>query len=176
MKQNILVVSYDYDLSKSVAKKLAEEFSMRVFDQIELFEFDHAPKTLSGVLMELGEEYVLKELRSIVKMELDFDNSVFVASLDIADHCFDLFYRIKLNNFTVLLFKNTEQELKEIKAKKYSTRQMKNFFDMDRESLERCKGLIENECADISVDVTGLDEDTIGKAIINKIKDYYSIQ
>lgn len=176
MKQNILVISYDYDLSKSVAKRLADEFSMRVLDQLALFEFDHAPKTLSGVLMELGEEYVLKKFRSIVKMELDFDNTVFVSDINIADNCFDLFYRIKLNNFTIFLFKDTSQELREIKAKKYPTKQLKEFFDIDRESLERCKGLIENECADISVDVTGLSEEELSKTVINKIKDYYSIQ
>ena len=176
MKQNIMVVCYDYDISKNLAKKLAEEFSMRVFDQIELFEFDHAPKTLSGVLMELGEEYVLKKLRSIVKMEFDFNNSVFVSSILIADNCFDLFYRLKLNNFSIMLYKDTPQELKELKAKKYPTKQLKDFFDMDKEALERCQELIENEVADISVNITGLGEDEIATAVINKIKDYYSIQ
>lgn len=176
MKQNILVVSYDYELSKAVAKKLAEEFSMRVFDQIELFEFDHAPKSLSGVLLELGEEYVMKEFRSIVKMELDFDGSVFVADLSIADNCFDLFYRIKLNNFSVFLYKDREQELKELKSKKFPTKQMKEFFDIDKESLERCEGLIQRECADISVSADNLSVDEIAKLVISKIQEYYSIE
>ena len=38
MKQNLLVISYDYDLSKRLAERLADVFSMRVFDQIEFIK------------------------------------------------------------------------------------------------------------------------------------------
>ena len=45
MKQNLLVTSYDYDVSKRLAEKLADVFSMRTLDVISLFEFDNMPNT-----------------------------------------------------------------------------------------------------------------------------------
>ena len=119
MKQNLLVVSYDYDLSKDLARKLAEVFSMRFFDQKELFEFDHLPRTFAESLALNGKDYILKKFRSIVKMELDFDDAVFVADISFADNCTDLFYKINLSNFVVLLQKRIEEEIDELKQKKY---------------------------------------------------------
>ena len=47
-------------------------------------------------------------------MELDFDNVVFVANLGFADKLQDLFYKIKLSNFVILLKKNIDDEFNEI--------------------------------------------------------------
>ena len=91
MKQNLLVTSYDYDLSKRLAEKLADAFSMRVLDAIGLFEFDHIPRSFQEMLDLNGKDYVMKELRSILNMELDFDDTVFVTNVSFADNCYDLF-------------------------------------------------------------------------------------
>ena len=106
MKQNMLVTSYDYDVSKRLAEKLADVFSMRTLDMISLFEFDHMPNTFSEIYKINGKDYIEKEFRSILKMELDFDNVVFVANLGFADKLEDLFYKIKLSNFVILLKKD----------------------------------------------------------------------
>ena len=65
MKQNLLITGYDYDLSNRLAKRLADIFSMRVFDQTELFEFDHMPLSFSEVFKTNGIEYVKKKMKSI---------------------------------------------------------------------------------------------------------------
>ena len=101
MKQNLLILSYDYTLSKRLSAKFADNFSMRVFDQRELFEFDHLPRSFSEVLLERGREYVFKKFKSIIKMEFDFENTVFVADYSLADYAYDIFHNIKLANFTI---------------------------------------------------------------------------
>ena len=70
MKQNMLVLSYDYELSKRIAEKLSDAFSMRVLDSIDLFEFDHIPFSFKEILEKNGIEYVIKKMKSIIKMEL----------------------------------------------------------------------------------------------------------
>ena len=175
MKQNMLVTSYDYDVSKRLAEKLAEVFSMRTLDMISLFEFDHSPNTFSEIYKINGKDYIEKEFRSILKMELDFDNVVFVANLGFADKLQDLFYKIKLSNFVILLKKDVESEIEEIKNKKFETKELKDFYLVEKEQLISQEHIIEKECADIVVDISNLTDDEIIDNIIDKIKNYYSV-
>ena len=153
MKQNILVVSYDYKFSRMIASELASLFSMHLFDEIELFEFDHIPRTLDEVLESQGKEYVLKKLRSIVKSEIEFDDAVFVADISFADNCFDLFYRLKLSNFVVLLTKPIETEFEEMQQKEYRSKAEKQLFCSTQKVLEQREDIIIKNLADIIVDV-----------------------
>jgi hypothetical protein len=175
MKQNMLVTSYDYDVSKRLAEKLAEVFSMRTLDMISLFEFDHSPNTFSEIYKINGKEYIEKEFRSILKMELDFDNVVFVANLGFADKLQDLFYKIKLSNFVILLKKDIESEIEEIKNKQFETKELKDFYLVEKEQLISQEHIIEKDCADIVVDISNLTDDEIIDNIIDKIKNYYSV-
>ena len=134
MKQNMLVTSYDYEVSKRLAEKLAEVFSLRTFD-----------------------------------------NVVFVANMGFADKHEDLFYKIKLSNFVILLKKDIESELIELKSKHFATKEQQDFFTADRETLLKQEHIIEKECADIVVDITNLEDDEIIEKIIDKIKNYYSV-
>ena len=175
MKQNMLVTSYDYDVSKRLAEKLAEVFSMRTLDMISLFEFDHSPNTFSEIYKINGKDYIEKEFRSILKMELDFDNVVFVANLGFADKLQDLFYKIKLSNFVILLKKDVESEIEEIKNKQFETKELRDFYLVEKEQLISQEHIIEKECADIVVDISNLTDDEIIDNIIDKIKNYYSV-
>lgn len=175
MKQNIMVVSYNYELSKNIAHKLAETFNMRAFDQIELFEFDNLPRTFDEVLKIKGSEYVLKELRSIVKMELDFDNVSFAADISLAETSEDIFYRMKLSNFVIFMFKPLEIEMAELGKIKYISEDTKNFFKTSAEVLEQREKIINEKCADISINVDGLEEDKIIELIEKLIETYYSV-
>ncbi len=175
MKQNMLITSYDYDVSKRLAEKLAEVFSMRTLDMISLFEFDHMPNTFSEIYKINGKDYIEKEFRSILKMELDFDNVVFVANMGFADKHEDLFYKIKLSNFVILLKKDIESEVIELQNKQFDTNEQKEFFLADRETLVSQEHIIEKECADIVVDISNLTDEEIIENIIDKIKNYYSV-
>ena len=62
MKQNILVVSYDYDYSKQIASKLAGLFSMHLFDELEnivdnVVMVKHGNVVLEGELEDIRAQY-----------------------------------------------------------------------------------------------------------------------
>lgn len=177
MKQNILVVSYNYKLSQKIAKNLAEIFSMRYFDQLELFEFDHIPRRFEDVLSENGEDYVLKKLRSITKMQLDFSDSVYCCDMSFVSNCDDLFYKINLNNFVVFLKKdNTITELQDLETIEYKTNLAKQFFIKNEQTLRNRKKQVAENLADIIVDVTNLSEEEITDRIVDDIKNYYYVK
>ena len=175
MKQNLFVTSFDYDLSKQVAKVLADEFSMRFFDQKELFEFDHLPRTFGDVCESFGVEYVKKKFRSILKMELDFDDAVFVSDMCFVDNCEDIFYKIKLSNFVILLKKDIDEELDCLNSKNIETEAEKVFCVQSKEALTRREKVIETEIADVVVDVSNKEIEQIVSEIIDKIKEYYLV-
>ena len=175
MKQNLLVVSYDYELSKQIAIKLADVFSMRFFDQKELFEFDHMPMSFREIYSLNGADYVKKKMKSIIGMELDFDNAVFVADISFADNCFELFYKIKLSNFVIFLHKTPSVEMQELTAKKYASPEEYEFFCPSENQLKKRELSVANDCADVRIDITSLEEDEIVDKIVDKIKEYYSV-
>ena len=171
MKRNLLVSSYDYELSKQVAKALAEGFSMRFFDQKELFEFDHIPRKLGEVADEFGLDYVQKELRAIVKGELEFDDVVMVTDISFADNCVDLFYKIKLSNFVVFMYKGIQDEMKELSNKKLAFDAEKTLVCPSQDKLEIRENAIKLELADIIIDVS---DKTINQ-IVDEIK-YFCLE
>ncbi len=175
MKQNLLVLSYDYSLSKRISKKLAEIFSMRELDQFELFEFDHIPRNFDEVLEIEGDAYIMKKFRSIIKMELDFDNVAFTANINCADNCEELFYKMKLSNFVILLYKPIEIELSELDNVSYKTDKQKEFFKTDKQTLQNREEKIRQGCADISINIEDLSDDKIVELIIDLINAYYSV-
>lgn len=175
MKQNILIVGYNYELSKRIAEKLAIPFSMRVFDQLELFAFDHMPRSFGDVCKANGPEYIKKKLKSILKMELGFEDTIFVADLVMADDCSDLFHKIKLSNFVVFIHKKAEIELEELKKKKYPSQEETEFFAYNENVLKTREEVIKKDCADISVDIENLSEDEIIEKIITGIENFYKV-
>lgn len=175
MKQNILIVGYDYNVSKRLAEQLADTFGMRTLDMINMFEFDNIPNTFEDVLKISGKDYVEKELRSILKMELDFDNVVFVSWLKSLDGLEDLIYRVKLSNFIILIKKDIEDELLELENEEYSNESIKEFFKLTKEDIIKHENQIEKNCADIVVDISNLTNSEIVQKIIDKIKNYYSV-
>ena len=175
MKRNLLVSSYDYELSRQVAKALAEGFSMRFFDQKELFEFDHIPRSFGAVCEEFGLDYVQKELRTIIKGELEFDDAVLSADMSFADNCVDLFYKIRLSNFVVFMYKSIDIEMAELSQKAYHCDAEKLLVCPDQDKLEIRENSIKMELADVVVDVASKTIDQIVDEIVDKIKNYYSV-
>jgi hypothetical protein len=174
MKENLFVVSYDYELTKRLSKRLAEIFSLRLFDQKELFEFDNLPFDFAQVCEKQGKDYVMNQFRSIVKMELDFSNALFVADISLADNCFDIFYQIKLNNFVIFLHKNNESEIDELSKKQFSNDAEKEFYFMSSETLNKRESLIKENCADIFVDISGLNDGEAIEKILKQIDEFYA--
>ncbi len=175
MKQNILVVSYDYSLSKNICNKLADIFSMRTLDQFEMFDFNHIPRTFSEVLTSSGNEYVKKELRGIIKMELDFDNVVFAADISLGETCKDIFFRIKLSNFVVFVTKNINTEMNELDKKEYESKAVKKYFSMNKKTLSDRESSIKFDLADAVIDADDLTDDQIARKIELEVLKYYKV-
>ena len=108
-------------------------------------------------------------------MELDFDDAVFVANINMADNALDLFYKIRLSNFVVLYKKDTKQEVIELQNKTYKTDKEKEFFASSELDLKLFEEAIEKNLADAVVEIDGLEDAEIVAKIIDKIKEYYSV-
>ena len=156
MKNNIFFVAEDYNISKFAAKQVAQFFSMRIFDSIEMFEFDHAPRSLDEVIKQFGRDYVKKEMCSIAKMQLDFDEAVFVADMQFLDAYSLIFNKIKQHNLVVYLSDNTKSE-----KNKESIIQRLNFLA---------------DCCDLAINVSCLPKDKIFDKVILEIKNFYGLE
>lgn len=175
MKQNLLVVSYDYHLSRQVASCLADVFSMRFCDQKELFEFDHIPLTFSEVYQINGADFINKEMKGTIKMATEFENVVFVADISMADDCSDLFYALGKNNLIIMLKKDIDDEIEELSNRIYDSPEASEFFKTDKELLMLREEVLSESLADIVVDITGTNADRITENVVDKIKKYYSV-
>lgn len=156
MKNNLFFVAYDYDMSKNVAKIVAEFFAMRLFDAIEMFEFNNVPRKLDDVLAECGRGYVEKKMKSIVKMEFDFDDAAFVAPFEYFGAWSVLCDKIKEHNLVIFLNDKT----------------MKNISE--EKQINKLKFL--SECCDIAVEISDLSIEDIANKVINEIKQFFNLE
>lgn len=98
-----------------------------------------------------------------------------VADLSFIEYCVDLFYKIKLSNFIVFLYKDIEREVDELSFKDYKFDSEKQLFVPDKDKLEQRESAMKLELADIVVDITSKTIDEIVDEIVDKIKNYYSV-
>ena len=152
MKNNLFFVASEQRVAKVIAAKVAEFFAMRLFDSIEMFEFDHAPRKIDEVIDEFGIDYVKKEMKSIAKMQLDFDEAVFVADIRFLDALEDLYVRIQTKNLVVFLNDKHSKLNQNIKL---------NFL---------------SDCCDIAVDVSDLSDEIAFSNVVSEIKAFYNIE
>lgn len=156
MKKNLFFVAYDYGMSKIVAAEVADFFAMRLFDSIEMFEFNNVPRKLDDVLAECGREYVEKKMKSIIKMEFDFDDAVFVAPFEYFGGWSHLCKEINDRNLVFFLNDNANEN---VDAQK---------------SYDKLKFL--TECCDIAIDISDLQKEEICDKVVSEIKSFYNLE
>lgn len=156
MKNNLFFVAIDYELAKNTAIKVAEFFAMRLFDSVEMFEFDHTPRKINEVLNDFGIDYVKKEMKSVVRMSLDFDEVVSVADFDYLDCWKELFKKIQQKYLVIFLSDINNENLTQI------------------EKLNKMNFL--TNCCDLAIDVKNLPDEKIFDKIINEIKTYFNCE
>ena len=110
MKENLMLVCYDYALSRRISKSLADFLDMRLFDMLEMFVFNNAPYRLTDVIKINGKEYAVKEMRGVLKTELDCSGSVFAAEPKMLGLNQDLFEKIKECNLVLFLKRDYKTE------------------------------------------------------------------
>ena len=152
MKNNLFIVASINKQAKVQAAKVAEFFSMRLFDAVEMFEFDHAPRKLDEVCKEFGEDYVKKEMKKIAKMQLDFDEAVFACDIRYLDAIESIYSKIKEKNLVIFLNDNKAETNKLLRL---------GFL---------C------DCCDIAIDVTNISAEDVFARLIDEIKGFYGIE
>ena len=169
MKQNLMILCYDYELSKSVANILSDYFSMRVLDETEMFDFDFSPRTLNEILELYGEEFVLKKFRKIASSHYDYEGIIFISHLKIINLCREKFEIFNEKTFTIFL-----EIDKDKKYEIYKTNSASLFFK-DTKNFELEEEFLKNNLADVSIDAYNKSVEEISSIVINSIKKYYNI-
>lgn len=156
MRKNILVVCYNYALSKRVASVLAERFDLRSFDMYEMFKFNNMPNSLEDVLRINGKDFVDRKMRGVLKTELDFLGVVFVADTKVIISNQDLFDQLKENNVVVFLKNDFKTEFAQRENNNLMSDIEKQYFSLELDELFETEQILENQFADIVVDISEL--------------------
>lgn len=172
MRKNILVVCYNYALSKRVASVLAERFDMRSFDMYEMFKFNNMPNTLEDVLRINGEAFVDKKMRGVLKTELDFLGVVFVADTKVLSKNQDLFASLKENNIVILLKNDFKTEYSQRENNTIMSDVEKEYFSLNLDELCETELMIETQFADLVIDINELNYTEIIKKVVASLDNY----
>lgn len=172
MKENMMVICYDYGLSRKISKSLAEFLDMRLFDMLEMFLFDNSPHRLTDVINMSGEEYAAKKMRDVFKTELDLSGVVFAAEPKMLGLNQDLFEKIKENNFILFLKRNYKNDYIFRENMAFKSQADKDFFKLEIDELTENALNIENNLADIVIDIDGLVYDQIKEKVLKTLETY----
>ena len=172
MKENLMVICYDYGLSRRISKSLSEFFDMRLLDMLEMFVFNNSPYKLTDVIKINGVEYANKEMRSILKMELDLSGTVFAAEPKMLGLNQDLFEKLKENNLILFLKRNYRNDFVFRENMAFKSQEDKDFFRLEIDELAENSINIENNLADIVVDIDGLNFEQTKEKVIRLLESF----
>ena len=162
-----MVVCFDYALSRRVSKSLADFLDMRLFDMLEMFLFENVPHRLTDVLRINGEEYAIKKMRGILKTEMDCSGAVFVSEPKMLGLNQDLFEDLRSRNLVVYLKRDYKTEFAIRERMSFKSPDDKSFFKLEIDEMTELGMNIENNFADIVVDINDLTFDQIKQKIQN---------
>lgn len=171
MRKNIVIVSYNYALSKRIASILAERFDMRMFDMFEMFKFHNMPNTLADVLRINGKAFVDKKMRGILKDALEFSGIIFVADLKVVGENPDLYEVLKENNSFLFMKNDFKVEFSQRENLAILSPEEKEYFSIPLDSLNEMEQNIEKNLADFVVNIEGLTFNEIKESVLEKLKE-----
>ena len=172
MKENMMVICYDYGLSRRISSSLADFLEMRLFDMLEMFIFNNAPYKLTDVININGMEYANKEMRGVLKTELELSGVVFAAEPKMLGLNQDLFEKLKENNFILFLKRNYKNDYIFRENMAFKSQSDKDFFKLEIDELTENALNIENNLADIVVDIDGLNFEQIKEKVIKTLENF----
>ena len=172
MKENLMVICYDYGLSRRISNSLAEFLEMRLFDMLEMFIFNNAPYKLTDVINKSGIDYANKEMRGVLKTELDLSGVVFAAEPKMLGLNQDLYEKLKACNLILFLKRNYRNDYLFRENMAFKSEIDKDFFRLEIDELTENAQNIENNFADIVVDIDGLNFEQIKEKVIKTLEDF----
>ncbi len=172
MKENMMVICYDYGLSRKISSSLADFLEMRLFDMFEMFVFNNAPYKLTDVIKINGFEYANKEMRGVLKTELDLSGVVFAAEPKMLGLNQDLFEKLKECNLILFLKRNYRNDFLFRENMAFKSQVDKDFFKLEIDELTENANNIENNLADIVIDIDGLNYDQIKEKVLKTLESF----
>ena len=172
MKENMMVICYDYGLSRRISSSLADFLEMRLFDMLEMFIFNNAPYKLTDVININGIEYANKEMRGVLKTELELSGVVFAAEPKMLGLNQDLFERLKDNNLILFLKRNYRSDFLFRENMAFKSVVDKDFFRLEIDELAENAQNIEDNLADIVIDIDGLNFEQIKEKVIKTLENF----
>ena len=172
MKENMMVICYDYGLSRKISSSLADFLEMRLFDMLEMFIFNNAPYRLTEVININGVEYANKEMRGVLKTELDLSGVVFAAEPKMLGLNQDLFEKLKECNLILFLKRNYRNDFLFRENMAFKSQVDKDFFKLEIDELTENAINIENNLADIVIDIDGLSYDKIKEKVLKTLESF----
>lgn len=166
MKQNLVILCYDYNLSKLISKSLSEYFLMRVLDETELFDFDYSPRSIEDLISMFGLDFVMEKFCKIAGSHCDYENIIFISHLKIMNNCAKKFDKFKENSL-IILIESDFQDLENIDNP---------IFILNENEFNQVQDNLQNSLADICIENVDLSFDELNKTIIEEIKNYYRIE
>lgn len=170
MKNNLTIICYDNALSRRIAKALAEQYDMRYFDMYDMFGFDNAPYSFSEVLKMNGKDYVNKEMRSILKSEFSFSNTILIVDTKILYENQDLFGKISENNLVIFLKSDFKIEFAQREQVVFKSDEEKEYFSLPIDILAETEQKIEQNLADIKISIDNLNYNQIKDKILETLR------
>lgn len=170
MKENLMVICYDYGLSRRISSSLSDFLEMRLFDMLEMFVFNNAPYKLTDVVNINGIEYANKEMRGVLKTELDLEGVVFAAEPKMLGLNQDLFEKLKECNFILFLKRNYRNDFLFRENMAFKSQVDKDFFKLEIDELTENALNIEKNLADVVVDIDGLNFDQIKEKVLKTLE------
>ena len=167
-----MIVCFDYALSRRISKSLSDFLEMRLFDMFEMFVFNNAPHKLTDVIKINGKEYAVKNMRSVLKKELDCSGAVFSAEPKMLGLNQDLFEKIKECNLVLYLKRDYKTEYALREQMPFKSPEDKDFFRLEVDELTEMGITIEENLADLVVDIDGLNFEQIKEKIIKTLETF----
>ncbi len=172
MKENLMVVCYDYGLARRVSRSLAEFLDMRFFDMFDMFRFDNAPNSLTDIIKNGGTEYALKKMRSVFKTELDISGAVFVAEPKMLGLNQDLYEKLKACNLVLYLKSDYKDEYVAREKVPFNSSIDKEFFKLELDEIFEIGMNIDNNLADIVIEIDGLNFEQVKEKVIKTLESF----
>lgn len=170
MKNNLTIICYDNALSRRIASALAEQYDMRYFDMYDMFGFDNAPYSFSEVLKMNGEAYVNKKMRSILKSEFNFSNTILIVDTKVLFENQDLFEKISENNLVIFLKSDFKTEFAQRENFSFKSEEEKKYFSLPIDILAETELKIEQNLADIKLNIDNLNYNQIKEKILETLR------
>lgn len=170
MKNNLALICYDNALSRRIANALSEQYDMRYFDMYDMFGFDNAPYSFAEVLKMNGEDYVDKKMRSILKSEFSFSNAILIADIKVLYKNQDLFEKFSENNLVLFLKGDFKTEFAQREHAFFRSEEEKEYFSLPIDILAETEQKIEQNLADIKINIDDLNYNQIKDKIVEILK------